>query len=822
MRVPLSWLSEYVDIDLPVEELAARLTMAGLEVSSIDRVGVPGGALPWDSALVLVCNILEVKQHPNADKLVLADVDYGGPAPHTVVTGAPNIQQYKDQGPLAHPLKSVFAREGAELYDGHAEGLVKVRLKGRPVRGVMSDAMLCSEKELGISEEHEGILLLPDDAPVGAPLHEYLGETIIAIDVLPNTARCLSVLGVAREVAALTGKTLRLPQLAPATIDDAAAGVQLRIDEPALCPRFTARLVEGVTIGASPFWMQRRLTMAGLRPISNIVDISNYVMLELGQPNHIFDADQVAARTLVVRRPAADERLTTLDGKEHALTPQQLLVADPQRALSLAGVMGGASSEVRDTTTHVIVEAAIWEPTVIRRMATSLRARSEASKRFERGVDIEIAPLVQARIAQLLHEIAGGTPAAAIADAYTHRWQSPVVALTAAEVRRLLGLTMSVAAIAELLRPLGFACKVLADRVEVTVPSFRADVSTTADLCEELARMYGTDKLPTTTLADALPVQRTNPVLMLEQRAREVLVGAGLAETITYSLTSPEAAARVAPAALAADYVRLRNPITADRTVMRRSLLPTLLDALAQNLREMPRVQLFEIGRAYLPVAGQVLPDEPRRVAIAMAGPRGLRGWQSADAEGVDFFDIKGVVEALMVRLNIPGVRYGALTDDERFQPGRAAQLLAADGTVLGVLGELHPVARERLAIVAPRVALAELELGELIARAQPAGYQTISRFSAITRDLALVVREDTSAERVAAALRKYGGPTLDTVQLFDVYRGAPLEPGTRSLAYALAFRVADRALSDEEVTKTVAKIVKGIGFDVGATLRTG
>jgi phenylalanyl-tRNA synthetase beta chain len=320
MRVPLSWLKDFVDITLPVDQLAELLTLAGLEVAEVEKIGVEGADLPWDADKIVIGNILEVKQHPNADRLVLADVDYGAAEPHTVVTGAPNLFPYRGQGRLAHPLKGIYAKEGATLYDGHAAGKVKAVLKGKPVRGVMSDAMLCSEKELGLSEEHEGILILPDDAPVGLPLRDYLGDAVLDIDILPNMARALSILGVAREVAALTGAQLRMPEMPlDATGPSITGRAQVTVETPDLCPRFTATLVEGVTIGPSPLWMQRRLLLAGMRPIFNIVDISNYVMLELGQPTHTFDADKVADQHLIVRLARDGERLTTLDGKQHAL-----------------------------------------------------------------------------------------------------------------------------------------------------------------------------------------------------------------------------------------------------------------------------------------------------------------------------------------------------------------------------------------------------------------------------------------------------------------------------------------------------------------------
>lgn len=847
MKIPISWLKEFVDIRMPADQLAEKLTLSGLEVAEVIRVGVPGAELPWDAEKIVVGNILEVTQHPNADRLVLAEVDYGADAPHTVVTGAPNLFQYRGLGRLTHPLKGVYAKEGAELYDGHAEGKVKVKLKGRPVRGVMSDAMLCSEKELGMSEEHEGIIILPEDAPVGTPLRDYLGDEVLDIDILPNTARALSILGVAREVAALTGAQLHMPEVAiDATGPSIEGRVKVTVEAPDLCPRFSATLIEGVAIGPSPLWMQRRLTLAGMRPIYNIVDVSNYVMLELGQPNHTYDADKVADQHLIVRLAQPGERITTLDGKQHDVHPvpgtdlPALLVCDPSGPNGgVAGVMGGAATEVSEQTTRVIVEAANWEPTIIRKMARGFKLPSEASRRFERGVDIEIAPLAQRRALQLIQQVAGGTIAQGMVDAYARPWQPLVLELPPSEIKRILGITLAAEEIADLLRPLGFGCELAGDGslVRVSVPSFRQDVNILADLCEEVARMYGYDRIPTTHLADDLPEQQANPSLELEEKVRDVLVGAGLDEAITYTLTNMASVAKLAPSeADPAQFLRLANPITPEREFLQRSGLPTLLEALALNLRERERVLLFEISRVYLRREGQVLPEQPRVLSIAIAGDRAPRSWLAPNAEPLDFFDLKGVVETLLARLNLTDqVRFAPLTDDPRFHPGRAARLEARDLRLeargkgqppassfqpLGVLGELHPAARERLELQVPRALAAELDLERLIALAQPSKYKPISRFPATTQDLALVVSLDVPTDQVATAIRKYAGADLEALELFDVYEGPQVGAGKRSLAYRLTFRSLQRTLSDADISKVRTKIVRGLEYDVKATVR--
>src|SRR4051812_41222451 len=838
MRVPLSWLKEFVDISLSPDALAELLTLSGLEVAEVEKIGVEGSELPWDADKIVIGNILEVRQHPNADRLVLADVDYGAAEPHTVVTGAPNLFPYRGQGRLAHPLKGIYAKEGATLYDGHAAGKVKAVLKGKPVRGVMSDAMLCSEKELGLSEEHEGILILPEDAPVGLPLRDYLGDAVLDIDILPNMARALSILGVAREVAALTGAQLHMPEMPlDATGPSITGRAQVTVETPDLCPRFTATLVEGVAIGPSPLWMQRRLLLAGMRPTFNLADISISVILDWAHPSHTFDADKVAGQHLIVRLARDGERLTTLDGKQHQLSSEHLLVADPAGPSSIAGVMGGAASEVGETTTRVLLEAAIWEPTIIRRMARAFKLPSEASRRFERGVDYELPPLAQRRALGLMQQIAGGTVAQGMIDVYARPWQTVVLDLPPREVERILGITLTAPEIADLLRPLGFDCEVIGEPgvVRVTVPSFRQDVTMLADLCEEVARMYGYDRIPTTMLADQLPEQRSNPSLELEEQVRDILVGAGLDEAITYSLTNMGSIAKTNPLdAEPARYLKLSNPITPEREYLRRSILPTLLEALAQNLREYERVLLFEIGHIYLPHAGQVLPDQPRQLAIAMAGARMPRSWLDPNAEPFDFFDLKGMIESLLERLHLADrVRFGPLTDDPRFHPGRAARLEIRDLKMakanaqspisnlnLGVFGELHPAVRGRLELDAPRALAAELDLEQLIALAQPPTYQPISRFPAISQDLAVIVGLDVATDQVVAAIRKYAGAMLESLALFDVYEGPQVGVGKRSLAYRLTFRAPDRTLSDADVSKVRAKIVRGLEHDIGATLR--
>jgi phenylalanyl-tRNA synthetase beta chain len=824
-----------------------------------------------------------VQAHPNADRLVLAEVDYGGAEPHVVVTGAPNLFPYKGQGRLPHPLKSVFAREGAKLYDGHEPGQVIVTLKGRPVRGVMSNAMLCSEKELGISQEHEGIIILEDDAPVGTPARDFLGEVVLDIDLTPNLARCLSIVGVAREVAALTGALLHIPdpqvQMDGPPVEE---HVKVTVEEPDLCPRFTAALVEGITVKPSPHWMQRRLTHAGMRPINNIVDISNYVMLEWGEPTHAFDANKVQDQHLVARLARPGEKLVTLDGKERELAPEAasyappLMVCDPSGPLGIAGVMGGEESEVRETTTRILLEAAIWEPRQIRRTAQAFKIPSEASRRFERSVDIEVAPAAQRRSLELMRTLADGTVAQGLVDVYLKPWEPLTLELPPGEVTRIVGVQMGAHDIATMLTSLGFECHVRSQEgigdmvgysigmgldpslVIVQVPSFRQDVTCLADLCEEVARVYGYENVPTTQMRDELPVSETHPALELQEQVRDVLVGCGLNDVITPSLTSMELVAQVNPSeAIAERYLRLSNSISPGRQYLQRSLLPTLLDSLATNLREQGRGLLFEIGNVFLPRpqpqgnAAQDdenwLPDELRYLGIAMAGPRERLSWIRSNGQSVplmDFFDIKGVVETLLGRLNLKEyASFVPLTDvdDERFHPGRAAVLLvtppdqaaansknkkkgreqeSAAQVRIGVLGEVHPLACERLGVEIERVLAAELDLNVLFGLVQPQFYQPVSRYPATLQDLAVVADTNVPVEQIVAAIRRGAGEWLESLTLFDVYSGPQVGEGKRSLAYRLSFRAPDRTLSDEALAKVRSKIITVLERETGATIR--
>ena len=860
MKIPLSWLKDYVDITIPVEDLAERLTLAGLEVEAIDYIGLAPqrksavqSGLAWDRDKIVVAAVLEVRPHPNADRLVLADVDYGvkdlrGAAePHQVVTGAPNLFEYKGQGRLAKPLKVVYAKTGATLYDGHQEGRVLATLKPTKIRGVPSDAMVCSEKELGISEEHEGILFLPDDAPVGMPLADYMGDAIVNFDIKGGFGHLQNVTGIARETAALLNAPMQRDVLTildrePVQIVEQAEFIELEIADPDLCARYSAALIRGVKIGPSPFWMQQRLARAGMRPINNIVDITNYVMLELGQPLHAFDYHKLAAReaggqpAIIVRRAREGEAMATLDGQLRQLDPQMLLITDGAGPAAIAGVMGGLESEVTEGTRDILLESANFDFLNNRRTSQLLGLKSEASTRFGKRIDPELTVKALARAGQLMEQLAGGQVEPVYGDVYPGKRETTTIPLDPAYVNRLLGLEIPVEEMIRVLTSLEFKADIAmpipelglglfplgpsASTLWVTVPSHRLDVSQPADLAEEIARIYGYDRFPSTLLRDELPPQRDNPRLESADRVRDILAGCGLDEIIAYSMTT-EAREALLGVKDERPYLRVVNPIASDKTALRHTLLASALDTVSSNVRFAERVAVFEIGSVYLPREGQPLPDEPRHLSMAMTGPRQDENWQSADRKPLDFWDLKGVIEMLVERLHLRDVQYEPADPAAAatYHPGRAANLVV-NGKLAGVFGELHPVIRQAFELPDQPVCAAEFDLEALLETALAGAYHSVLRFPAVREDIAVVVDEGVPAAQVEATIWKAGGNLLREVRLFDLYHGEQIGAGRKSLAYRLVYQAVDRTLTDEDATTLRTKIVKTLERELSATLR--
>jgi phenylalanyl-tRNA synthetase beta chain len=856
MKLPISWLKDFVDLrGISVEEIAKMLTLAGLEVSEITYAGLPmpeykdgeprefmTRGIAWDRDRIVVAEVREVMPHPNADRLTLLDL-YDGQQRHIVLTGAPNIFHLKGQGRLAEPLKVAYAKEGAALYDGHAEGLQLMTLKRAKIRGVESYSMACSEKELGISEDHEGIILLDPEAPVGKPLADYMGDAVLDIDILPNMARNANVLGVAREVAALTGRRLIHPSIKYKT-DGAPVKplVSIQITEPKLNPRFVLGLIREVRIEPSPYEIQRRLKLAGMRPINSIVDATNYAMLEIGQPLHAFDFDALQRRAgkgrikIITRTAREDEILETLDGIKRTLSPLNVLVCDEKGALSIAGVMGGTESEVTEHTTNVLLEGAAWNFINIRRTAKEHNLPSEASFRFSRGVHPELAPVGVRRGLQYMALWSGGSIAPGLVDEYRLKPKAARVTFTPADVTRTLGIELHAEEIVQRLQALEFKCRIEAPakrvskragakvldvgpRITVTAPPHRMDIGEgivgVADVMEEIARQIGYDRIPSTNLADALPPQGGNPTHEWEEHLRDLLADLGFTEVVSYRLTSPE---RESMIGVRGEHLRVTNPVAPERSVLRRSLLASVLDDAERNVRWSDALALFEIGPVF-ERAGSELPREHRRLALVMTGLRHAAAWDKEGSSAYDFYDLKGRLQALMDGLHYKKVDFAAAVTVPFLHPGRAAEI-TVEGQAVGTFGELHPVTREHYDFGQVAVLVADLDLDML--RGLKTSFQIAppAEFPPVLEDIAIIVDESVPASRVEALIREAGGSALVNVRLFDLYRGEQVGMGKKSLAYSLTYQAADRTLTDDEAAVIRKRVVKELEQGLGATLR--
>lgn len=844
MKVPYSWLNDYVDLkDISIEDLAKTMTMIGLEVGEIRLVGMPlppgemhefkYTGISWAPEHFIVAQVDEVMPHPNADRLVLCRLNDGAEE-IVVLTGAPNLYPYKGKGTLSQPLKVAYAREGALLYDGHQPGRQLTTLKRMNIRGVESFSMICSEKELGISDTHEGVILLDQDAPTGMPLVDYMGDAVFDVDTLPNMVRDASVLGMAREIAAALKKPLQYPDdELHMTGEPISNRADIVIQDPELNPRFVLGLIEAITVQPSPYWVRRRLNLAGMRPINCIVDATNYVMLELGQPLHAFDYDTLVSRaggqmpTIITRTANPGESLTTIDGATYELDSEIELVTDTAGALSLAGVMGGQESEVLDTTTTVLLEGAAWNFINIRKTISKLKINSEAAYRFSRGVHPALAEVGVRLCLKRMQAWGGGILAQGLIDRYPNPPEDPVVEISATWVNDMLGTELSVEQIAEILSRLDFDCQISGDVVSAKTPDHRLDIHAgmigRADLLEEISRIYGFDRIPSHRLNQPLPPQRENRSIALEEIVRDLLVNLGLQEMIAYRMTAPEREARRFPPderEEAEDYLEIQNPITVDRRVMRRSILSSLLEIIEYNHLFSPRLAFFEIGPVFLPMAGQQLPEEKMMLSIGLTGQRELPSWNSKSSGMMDFYDLKGIVERLLHGLHIEEVMFQS-GKHPSLHPGKTAEVWIGEKSV-GFLGELHPLVKANYELDEPPVLVAEFDLEALLDSAQIMfDVASIATYPPVLEDLAVVVDEAVSAAEVEQVLRKGGGEFLANVTLFDIFRGAQVGEGKKSLAFSLTYQAPDRTLTDKEVQKLRAKIVHLLDQTLGASLRT-
>jgi len=802
MKVSLNWLKDYVDIRMDIKELVNLLTMAGLEVE---------GATPKGEGFdkIVIAEILSIRRHPNADRLSLVKVDTGQ-AKFSIVCGATNIREGQ-RVPLAHV--------GAKLPNG-------LEIKRSKIRGEVSEGMLCSEIELGLGQDATGIMILSPQSPLGADFGETLGlkDTVLDIGVTPNRPDCLCVLGIAREIAALTHQKLRYPTLSlPDEGEEVHQKTSVTILDPELCPRYVARMIEDVTIGPSPAWMKNRLEKVGVRSISNVVDVTNYVMMEYGQPLHAFDFEFLEEGRIVVRRAREGEVFTTLDGVKRSLDGQMLMICDGVRPVAIAGVMGGLNSEIRDQTKTVLLESAYFEPTGNRRTSRKIGLETEASYRFGRGIDYGGCLTAADRAIQLIQELAGGRVVQGAADAYPLPIHPKPISLSIRKVNRTLGTEISGSAMKTYLEDLELNVRAEEDGdvLTVTPPSFRGDLEREIDLMEEIARLDGYERIPV-TLPRGEPSSEQRPKdFSLERKAMEVLLHHGYHEVITYSFTSP---ATLDLINLPLDdprrkCVRILNPLTEDFSVMRTTLVPGLLDTARYNLsRKNSNLRIFELKRVYRSREGERLPRELKCLVGLATGWDVEPHWASPQRP-TDFYDLKGLVEDLLDGLQIRGVEFRGVETIPYLHPRKAAEVVLGN-EVLGVFGEVHPEVLGHYEIEGETF-LFELDFEKMVEKApEEKRFRPLPKFPAVYRDLSLVVDDTLEAQRVVDAIRGLEQPFIDEISLFDYYRGAPIPPGKKGVSYRIRYQAVDRTLTDEEVNEYHEKVISRLKEAFHAELR--
>jgi phenylalanyl-tRNA synthetase beta chain len=808
MKAPLSWLREYVCIDLPVEELASRLTLTGTEVERIAQVGIPGD--PDILTKFVVGKVLDCQRHPNADKLSVCIVDVGGAQPRTIVCGAPNV---------AAGQTVAVVLPGGVMPDG-------TRIREAKLRGVESSGMILSEAELGLAAKSSGIMELPDSWQAGELLadHFRISDQVLEVEITPNRPDCLSIRGMAREIAAVTrvpfDETITYPHPWGERPVDADLSIEVR--DPDLCPRYAARIIRGVTVAESPLWLKARVCHAGMRPVNNVVDVTNYVLWALGQPLHAFDLKTVKGGRIIVRRAEPGEKITTLDGQERVLTEDMLVIADAERASVVAGIMGGLDSEVTESTTDILLEGANFAAASILRTSSALGLRSEASTRYEKGLDPEMIPLALDLACKLLVEVCGGVVSVGTIDARTDPRPETIVDLRPSRVEQVLGAAVDREEMVGILMRLGCAVEQREEGFRVYVPTFRADLEREIDLIEEIARIHGLERIPSTLPARRVGRGGLSDVQAARRRTEDLLVGCGLTQVITYSFGDDKWAdrLRLAPDDSRRRGVRLANPLSVDQSVMRTMLLPGLLGTAKKNIsvRET-RVHVFEIGRVF-PDSGAALPQERIHLGVLLVGPWEEDAWLRSGIT-TDYFLGKGVSERLSEGL---GVRLSYLPAKEPFlHPGKNASIIDDQEQHIGWVGELHPLVLEAFDIRAERAVAAELDLDRVLeARVTAARMFTdLLAYPVVEQDIALVVDASIPAAVVLAELTAAGGDLLEKARVFDVYEGPQVGEGKKSLAIRLSFRSSERTLSEVEVNEIRSSVVERVASSLGAQLRS-
>lgn len=806
MRVSLNWLKEYVDIDMTAHDLAQRLTMTGLEVEGIDPVG-------QSLEEIIVAKILAVEKHPRADRLFICQMDTGTDQ-IPIVCSAPNLKE----GGLV-PM----ARPGTMLPNGMV-------IKESRIRGERSVGMLLAEDELALTNDHTGIMMLPDNLEPGIELTSAIPLKDYAFDIslTPNRPDCASVIGIAREIAALTGQRVRMPfielkESGPPIMDLAS----VTVDDSKGCPRYAAGMIQDVDLKPSPFWMRYRLYLSGVRAISNVVDITNYVLLEIGQPLHAFDYDRLEDNRIVVRRAEDGERFTTLDGQTHTLTKDHLMICDGKRPVALAGIMGGLNSEIFAGTKNVLIESAYFDPVTIRKGTKYLGLFTEASFRFERGIDIEGAENALKRALMLISDLAGGMVNKGIIDAYPVPYQAPVIDLRVTKTNDFLGTSLSKERLAAYLKSLEMAVQDRDDEtLRVVPPSFRVDITREVDLMEEVARLEGYDRIPVT-----FPIIRPSeggeiPSLSLRDRLSEVMAGLGFSEIITYSFISPDSADQLGAEeeSYLRSFVTLQNPLTVDQSVMRTSMIPGLLTTMKENIDHGETdLRLFEWGKTFISDDSRELPHEKLILAAVMTGMYEPKRWHNTERP-VDFFDLKGAVEVLLRALGLPGATF------KRFQkkePGYHLEVSCAiyiADSQIGCLGQVDPHVMERYDVKAKSAYIFELDLERVLESLQNTSLQfkPFSKFPAVMRDLSIIVNRDIDSARISNIIQRTGGDLVETVTLFDLYEGGTIDPLKKAVSFRIHYRSRESTLNGKDVNLLHESIIAKIMEETGGKLREG
>ncbi|UFJ39184.1 phenylalanine--tRNA ligase subunit beta [Brevibacillus humidisoli] len=806
MKVSYQWLSAYVDLSgMTPHRLAELLTSSGIEVDAVEsrNQGVEN---------VVIGYVKERSQHPDADRLSVCVVDVGQGEDLQIVCGAKNVAQGQ-KVPVALP--------GAKLPGG-------LKIKRSKLRGVESQGMICSAKELGLNDkllakdQQEGIMVLPEEAEVGADAVSYLGldDYVLELGLTPNRSDCLSMLGVAYEVAAILGRDVQIPQLE--LVEDGADNpLSVRIEAKDHCHQYHGRHFTRVRIGSSPQWLKNRLMAAGVRPINNVVDVTNYVMLEYGQPLHAFDANCVSNQAIVVRLAEPGEKLVTLDDQERALDEQTLVIADPQKGLAIAGIMGGANSEVTEKTEEIILESAYFTPQSIRRSARMLEMRTEGCVRWEKGVDPNRVPLAADRAAGLIQQLAGAVVSKGIAGEVVEQRQPVVVSLTLPHLNRHLGMSLSPEEVSAIFGRLQFAYQYSEETWHVQIPTRRNDITLAEDLIEEVARLYGYDKIPTTLPFGETTQGRLTRDQSLRRRVRHHLIGAGLSEAIAYSLINPGRLDDVAGLhEQNLHSLRLAMPMSEEHSVLRVSLLPGLLQVAQYNKnRQNHDLAIFELGHVFLSEEStpSQLPEERLYLAGLLAGQWLPPNWNK-EKQPVDFYLLKGIVESLLASLGVTDVEWHPTAERAGMHPGRTADIVIA-GEAIGYLGQLHPAVEKTYDL--EEIYAFQLDTHKLFAHATDLGlYRLLPKFPAMSRDLAFVVERSVQADTLTSMIRQAAGDWLESVTLFDVYTGEHVAADKKSVAFSLVYRHPERTLQDEEVQESVSRIVQLLTEQLGAELR--